>query len=162
MRKCIVIFLCLLCSCSAKSEKTNLKSRIIGKTYSDARELGVTEGKTSELIPNSDYCVHWVTFDSTNVVLLCKVDRSKNKNNPEYIISDCLILPKMNDSLDFAIRGCNQNTNEGKYIIAILHHNEENINKNIMKAWDANTTKGKIEEISPEGIECENPNPNLD
>ncbi len=162
MLKSIVIFLCILCNCVAKTEKFDFKSKLIGKTYSDARELGITEGKTSELIPNSGYCVHWITFDSTNVVLLCKVDRSKNKNNPEYIISDYLSLPKMNDSLDFAIRDCKRNTNESQYIIAILHHNEDNINRNVFKAWVANTTNGKIEEIPIEGIECVNPNPNLD
>ena len=55
----------------------------------------------------------------------------------------------------YGVVGCELNGKFDSKIIAIAKYEEVHELTKIIKAWRANTTKGKFEEISIAGITCE-------
>jgi hypothetical protein len=136
--------------------KSVLKSRIsLDKRYRDATEIGATEDFGGGMIGSSNYGINRIKIDSFDVLLLDKIITHGYPQKPEYIVLDYLALPALGESLSVIYSTfCMQHGMSDSEIVALVHSDETDWSKKVIRAWRANITSGKFEEISPEDINC--------
>lgn len=74
-------------------------------------------------------------------------------------IIDAIRFEKYNEGYEFMSFVCRINEEHDSEIMAIVVWENEDILKNVIRAWRANTNTGRIEEVDVERVDCWNPRP---
>lgn len=156
MRKITVILIIsvLTFSCENSKKSDHQKTRDdFDQTFSDYKELATLEEyqkiSDTSFVKNGIEPTHRITQlknDTETLILFCKIALDKEYKETLSIL-DTLKIIDLKSNTFITIGYCEKNNMLPEEIIAIVEKTEKDTIDKVMKAWHANTSKQKIEEI---------------
>lgn len=152
----LLIFLAIPASIFAQ-KNTYIGYKYTGVTYNKSLPNGVRDLGGS-LLEDDDYAVSHMKKGKTDMLWLAKITSRNKQGIPKWQVKDVLKLPKIKKDQEI-LQGftfpCTINGEEDLNLIVLAEFLPKNKTYKVMKAWQANTQKNKIQAISTKGVSCE-------
>ncbi len=161
--KAIIIYtlsLFLVVHTSAQGKYAGTKKTMIGKVYTEAKDLAALkgwtfiEGNLANSLDDPERIVCDVFKKGTTFLVFFSI--MEDTASGKYKVADVVEITGVTKG--WVVHGsfCRQNEQENQYIIAWGKDDTEQYMKIIRKAWKFNPDKRRFEAIPVKGVDCEN------
>ena len=106
------------------------------------------------LMEENEYIIDHVSKGPTQLVWLCKLTGRDQQGSPNLKILDILILPVIAADEQLLMGTCNYQAQEDPEVIAIVKFIESEAINEIRRAWRANRSKQRFEEVPASLVSC--------
>lgn len=131
-------------------------SGIVGKTYYNKSDLPELKGYKSQGwgVIQQDYVIHSLKGGNSRLIIFARL--VKDEFATKYLVHDYLVEPNETDDKFIVFQRCRKDGRYDDKIIAKVVSGDKEYFDEIIKAWQVNMDKLKIESIPIEKIDCEN------
>jgi hypothetical protein len=155
-----ILFFSFSTAAIAQGKYAGTKKSLIGKVYTDSRNLAALKGWTfmEGGVANSLNDPELITSDvfkkGTSYVVFFSI--KEDTASDKFTVIDVVEITAVIKGWTVRSSFCRMNKQENNYIIAWGKENKEEYMKLIKKAWKFNPDKRRIDAIPVKGIDCEN------
>jgi hypothetical protein len=144
----------------AQGKYAGTKKSLIGKVYTDSRNLTALKGWTwmegglANSLNDPERIVSDIFKKGTTYVVLFSI--MEDTASGKFKVMDVVEITGVTKGWTVRSSFCRQNEQENNYIIAWGKENTQHYMKLIKKAWKFDPDKRRINAITVKGIDCEN------